>query len=199
MSKIFSQSNNNVYKIIVTGTPGVGKTSVSLRIAHILNAKYINLANLVKSNKLFLGYDSKLNSYIIDEERTKQIIKELLEKNGRIVIDTHILTVFEPKLIDLVIVLRLNPKILLNRLKERNYPLVKIKANIQAEVIGVCLVEALKLFGSNKVVELDVTSKRLEEVVQEVLDAIRHPHKYRPGKVDWSQIIYDDELIKYLI
>lgn len=194
-----SSKSSKVNKIIITGTPGVGKTSVSKKVASILNAKYVNLAEFVKSNKLFLGYDNELNSYIIDEEKTRKTLRRLLKEYSRIVVDTHILTVFDSDAVDLVIVLRLNPKILLKRLKERNYSLSKIKVNIQAEVLGVCLSEAVEIFGLDKVAEVDTTARNLEEVVREVLNAIEYPNKYRPGKVDWSQLIYDDELVKYLV
>ncbi|RLE94521.1 MAG: kinase [Thermoprotei archaeon] len=194
-----SSKNSKVNRIIITGTPGVGKTSVSKKVASILNAKYVNLAEFVKSNKLFLEYDNELNSYIIDEEKTRKTLRRLLREYSRVVVDTHILTVFDPNAVDLAIVLRLNPKILLKRLKERNYSLSKIKVNIQAEMLGVCLSEAVEIFGLDKVAEVDTTARNLEEVVREVLNAIDHPNKYRPGKVDWSQLIYDDELMKYLV
>ena len=194
-----SSKNSKVNRIIITGTPGVGKTSVSKKVASILNAKYVNLADFVKSNKLFLEYDNELNSYIIDEEKTRKILRRLLKEYSRVVVDTHILTVFDPNAVDLVIVLRLNPKILLKRLKERNYSLSKIKVNIQAEMLGVCLSEAVEIFGLDKVAEVDTTARNLEEVVREVLNAIDYPNKYKPGKVDWSQLIYDDELMKYLV
>jgi len=194
-----SSKNSKVNRIIITGTPGVGKTSVSKKVASILNAKYVNLADFVKSNKLFLEYDDELNSYIIDEEKTRKILRRLLKEYSRVVVDTHILTVFDPNAVDLVIVLRLNPKILLKRLKERNYSLSKIKVNIQAEMLGVCLSEAVEIFGLDKVAEVDTTARNLEEVVREVLNAIDYPNKYKPGKVDWSQLIYDDELMKYLV
>jgi len=194
-----SSKNSKVNRIIITGTPGVGKTSVSKKVASILNAKYVNLADFVKSNKLFLEYDDELNSHIIDEEKTRKILRRLLKEYSRVVVDTHILTVFDPNAVDLVIVLRLNPKILLKRLKERNYSLSKIKVNIQAEMLGVCLSEAVEIFGLDKVAEVDTTARNLEEVVREVLNAIDYPNKYKPGKVDWSQLIYDDELMKYLV
>lgn len=46
--------------ILVTGTPGAGKTKVSREIAKKYNLKYIDVNKLIKENKLYGGYDKKL-------------------------------------------------------------------------------------------------------------------------------------------
>lgn len=53
-------------KIFLTGTPGVGKTTVSKLLAKKLSAKVININELVKEKSLYIGLDEKRNSVIVD-------------------------------------------------------------------------------------------------------------------------------------
>ncbi|RLE83082.1 MAG: NMP kinase [Thermoprotei archaeon] len=186
--------------IVVTGTPGVGKTTISKILAKRLQAEYISLRELVLKYRLVLNYDRELLSWIIDEDRVRRILRKsiLRKQSKKIVIDTHILSVIDSDLVDIVVVLRLHPKLLLKRLKERHYPLSKIKANIQCEVMGLCTAEAVSIFSEDKVVEINTSDREIEEALNEVVNALNNPEKYRPGKIDWSQVIFEDELVKYL-
>src|SRR5260370_35470458 len=67
------------------------------------------------------------------------------------------------------IVLRLDPVILAKRLHERNWPKLKIWENVESEMIDVSLYDSLKVLGKTKVLEIDATGKRPEELVREIL------------------------------
>ena len=45
--------------IIVTGTPGTGKTTFSKEIAKEKNLKYIDVSKIIKENNLSEGFDRK--------------------------------------------------------------------------------------------------------------------------------------------
>ncbi len=52
--------------IIVTGTPGTGKTTLSKKISKLLDYKYIDVNKLIKENKLHDGYDRKKKCFVVD-------------------------------------------------------------------------------------------------------------------------------------
>ena len=66
--------------ILVTGTPCVGKTSVSRKLAAKLNALHIDLAELVKREKLYSEIDTERNSLIADLDKVSQKVKKIIQK-----------------------------------------------------------------------------------------------------------------------
>ncbi len=62
--------------IIITGTPGTGKTTLAKKIAKQKNFLYIDGKAVIKSAKLDRKYDKKRNCFIIDE---RKFVKELIK------------------------------------------------------------------------------------------------------------------------
>jgi adenylate kinase len=60
--------------ILVSGTPGVGKTMVSHKLASKLGARYIGITDLVKSENLFTNVDEERKTLIAD---TKKLTKHI--------------------------------------------------------------------------------------------------------------------------
>ena len=65
--------------ILVTGTPCVGKTSVAHLLASKLDAFYANLTELAVGENLILGKDEERDSIIVDENRMRHKICEIVE------------------------------------------------------------------------------------------------------------------------
>jgi broad-specificity NMP kinase len=65
--------------IVVTGTPGVGKTVCSRLLAGELSARHIDLGELVKEKDLTLDVDSKRDTIIADIGRLATFLAQLLE------------------------------------------------------------------------------------------------------------------------
>ena len=64
--------------IIVTGTPGTGKTALSKRLAKKLNFYYIDANKIIFEYKLSDGYDRKRKTKIIDVKKlNKKLIYEI--------------------------------------------------------------------------------------------------------------------------
>ncbi len=183
--------------IIVTGTPGTGKTSVSRLLAEKLGCIHLDVSRYVIENRMYVSYDEERQSYVIDEDRVREAIKKLVETSKCIIIDIHypeLLDFLQP---DIVIILRTAPEILERRLKPRNWPENKVKENIMAEILGVPTANALSIVGSDKIYEIDTTDREPEEVVRIVLEDILEG-KAKPGpKIDWLSRMSSDELIKY--
>ena len=71
--------------------------------------------------------------------------------------------------------------------------------NLAAEILDVCLFDAVDVCGVEKLCEMDTTSKSPEEVVDEIISVIKGERKPEVGIVDWlgmleSEGILDDYL-----
>ncbi|MEM2995415.1 MAG: adenylate kinase family protein [Candidatus Bathyarchaeia archaeon] len=174
--------------IVVTGTPCVGKTSVASLLASRLDALHVNLTELAMRENLVLGKDEKRNSMIVDEVKVKRRIREIVKDNSEkiVVVDGHYAASVVPKkLATHVFVLRRDPAELKIFMEKRGFTNHKLWENLASEILDVCLVEVLEVYGGEKVCELDVTSKSVEEVVDEVLQILAGQRKCRVGVVDW--------------
>jgi len=158
--------------IIVTGTPGVGKTAVGKLLAERLGSEFLSLGDLVKKQRLHKGFDRSARSYMIDEPAVKRMLKGYLKdyREKRIVFETHSFNSILQKTHGMVaVVLRLDPLVLARRLKERNWPKLKIWENVEAELIDLSLYDSLKVLGNRGVYEIDATGKSPGNLVREIL------------------------------
>ena len=172
--------------IAVTGTPGVGKTTVSKLLAEKLGYDYVSLRDY--AIKRGIGEGTEELEVEVDE-LAYNFERDFEGKN--VVVDGH-LSHFLPA--DIVVVLRAHPKLIGERLTERGYSREKVGENVEAELVDVILVEALE--ENENVVEVDTTGKTPEEVVNEILGLIEKGVRRRVGIVDWSEVY--DEVIPYL-
>ena len=173
--------------ILIIGTPGVGKTVVSKLLASKTDAMYINLAELVKREKLILGVDKARDTLIADIDKVSNRIKEILESSERdVVIDGHYaMDVVSAENVHLAFVLRRNPDELKKTLESRDFGKKKVWENLAAEVLDVCLWDAVSACGSEKVCEIDVSDKKVEDIVKEMLSILDGEKNCRRGIVDW--------------
>lgn len=72
--------------IIVSGSPGTGKTALSRKLAEKLDFQYIDVNKVIKKYNISEGYDKKRKSKIIDTNKlNKALIKEISNFNKMIV------------------------------------------------------------------------------------------------------------------
>ena len=142
--------------IIITGTPGVGKTSHSELLAqNIPSLTHLSINTLVKERGCHEGWDEAAQSWIVDEDALLDTLEEdQLSEKGGYIIDWHACDLFPKAWIDLVVVLRTATEALYDRLKARNYNEGKLQENIDAEVMEVILDEARESYDEEIVVEL---------------------------------------------
>jgi len=185
--------------ILVTGTPCVGKTSVARLLTSRLDAFYVNLTELALHENLVSGKDEERGSIIVDENRTRRKIREIVEDcdKSEIIVDGHYAVSVVPKeLTTHVFVLRRDPVELRKLMEQRGFSERKLWENLASEILDVCLCEALNVYENGKVCELDVSCKSVEEIVDEVLDILNGSKECRVGVVDWLGKLESEDLLE---
>lgn len=61
--------------MLITGTPGVGKSLVSSKLREIFKCEYLNVSRFVVERKLYTEFDEISQSYVIDEEKVKEELR----------------------------------------------------------------------------------------------------------------------------
>ena len=123
--------------IIVTGTPGSGKTTVAMRLAKHLDFLYIDVNKIISKHKLSQGSDRTRKCKIIDTKELNKHLKLIIKQNNNSVIDSHLSHFLPKSSVDLCIITRCNLKLLKSRLKRRDYSKDKIEENIEVEIMEV--------------------------------------------------------------
>lgn len=169
--------------IIVTGTPGVGKTSHCELLAQNTGLKHLSINQVIKERSCHDGWDEQFKSWIVDEDkvstpgdpaslRTNIESPQLLDAiedeipQGGYIIDWHACDLFPKRWINLVVVLRTDSTKLYDRLRARNYPESKLQDNLDTEIMEVLLEEARESYDGEIVVELQ--SNEAEDIESNV-------------------------------
>ncbi|SRR6266705_2262881 len=175
--------------IIVTGTPGVGKTIIGKLLARKTGSTFLSLGDIVRRNRLHEGFDRRAGSYIINERAVEKKLQKYFEDHQEkvIVFETHFVSSIIHKTRGMVaVVLRLDPVVLARRLGARNWPKRKIWENVEAEIIDLSLYDAFKVLGKARVYELDATGKRPGNIVREVLNVLSRKEGWS-SKSNWLE------------
>jgi len=183
--------------IVVTGTPGVGKTRFSRALAKKLGAVHIDLGLLATREKFTTGFDKLRQTYIVDTKKMARALKRILHYlSGNVVLDGHFAADVVPlKLLDMVFVLRCHPEKLKRRLRRRKIPERKMAENVRAEILDVCLLDAINSCGLKRVCEIDVSTKKTAALVAEALKVLENRSKRRVGVVDWLGLLERQDLL----
>jgi len=175
--------------ILVMGTPCVGKTAVSNRLATELNALHIDLGEFVTREKLSSGVDKTRGTLIADRVKLSKRVQEIIKREGMnrdIIVDGHYATDIVPsKSVTKVFVLRRDPEELKHLMEACGFKGRKLWENLAAEILGTCLYDAVKAVGLNKVCEIDVTGRRIEEIISDIVSILDEKKQCTVGMVDW--------------
>ena len=186
--------------IVISGTPGCGKTSVSKKIAEILNVKVISLNKLVISKNFSLEYDNNRDTYIVDTNGFLPILKneiERIQKNETdiLIIEGHFSDIVPESYINYIFILRCDPDELYKRLEKKGYTLKKIRENIQAEILGNCVNYFIQKGIKLPLFEIDTTNKNLGTIAKIIINIVvenENAENYKVGNIDWLEKLFKE-------
>lgn len=188
--------------IFISGTPCTGKTTVSKVLYNKLkfknDVKLIHVNNLVDlNNNLVLGFDTKKDYKEIDLDllnkdfsKERELFLNKKSNKPKIIIFEGHLTHFcsNPSK---VIILRVNPSILKERLNKRDYDNSKIHENLEAESLDVCGVESYDYHPLNTC-EIDATNLSVDEVVDKIISIIDGELASPVGSINFMDWLLDN-------
>jgi adenylate kinase len=151
-------------KIAITGTPGVGKTVVSKKLAKQMKYDLIELNDDIKKKKLYDYYDKKRKCFVVDVRKLNRYFKKIKGKN--LIFDSHLSHTLNG--INMIIVLRCRPNILQNRLHKKRWSKEKVRENTEAELIGLISWEARQT--KKNVFDVDNTRSKALNTIKQIIN-----------------------------
>lgn len=127
--------------ILITGTPGTGKTSTASALAAATGLVHVNVGEIVREKELHDGYDEEFESFVINEDKVCDELEEQMTGGG-VIVDSHSCDMFPERWFDLVVVLQTDNSILYDRLAARGYTGRKLEENMECEIMQVLAEEA---------------------------------------------------------
>ncbi len=185
--------------VVITGTPGVGKTVTAKRVSEMMEMKLLELGALAQASAIS-GKDSERESLIIDPKKLRAAIRRTLrETDADFIAEGHYGEIVPAEYVKVAIVIRLDPIELEARLKARGYPEKKVKENVQAEILDSCLISAVEAFGKDAVVEIDSTGLGEDALARIISEAIGGAAGSPPGTINWIAKLEKDGKIAKLL
>ena len=167
----------------LTGTPGTGKKTIAPLVAASLGIPRIGLNDFATSSGLASPRkESEVDPRTLGRSFLRQV-------RGSTLVYGHLLPyAFAHGAFQMVIVLRCEPGVLKRRLQRRRYSTGKVKANLEAELIGVIASDCYSVFGEGVVAEYNTTGKNPRRAAKDVASLILAKHGGR--RHDWT-VRYD--------
>jgi len=141
-------------RLIITGSPGTGKTTLAKSLGEKLNLTVLNEKDFALKNGI--GSFNEENELEIPIKEFEEKANAFLKKTDDVIFEGHV--VCEAKLhVDKAILIRVDPEDLEMRLENRNYSMEKVMDNVFCEGIDYCKKQVIKNYPIDKIIE--VTSK----------------------------------------
>ena len=162
--------------VLITGTPGTGKSSLAERVAAAVEGfKRIDVSQLAKEQDMLEEFDEELDTHVIDEDKVLDHMEEhgLGGDAGGVVVDYHGCDLFPERWFDLVVVLTCDNTVLYDRLQARGYSESKIRGNVECEIFQTLVEEAkdsydesiVKVCASDTIDDMEENEKAIVEFI----------------------------------
>ena len=187
--------------IIISGTPGCGKTSVAHELSKLIDTRIISLSELAVTDDFSFEYDKERKTYIVDFKiflpyilKKIKIIK--MNPSQFLIIESHFSDIIPNKYINYIFILRCDPDELAKRLQKKNFDLDKITENVQSEILGNCVNYLVQKKIKSPIYEIDTTNLNIESVAKTINDIIFvkiDVGNYYLGKIDWLEKLFQED------
>lgn len=186
--------------IIISGTPGCGKTSVAKKLTNFLQAKIISLNDLAISDNFSFEYDEERKTYLVDFDIFLPYVLKKIEEIKKtklpyLIIEGHFSDIIPEKYIDYAFILRCDPDILYKRLEQKDYTQAKIIENIQAEILGNSVNYFIQKPASFPLFEIntaDLSIHLIAKIIVDIVLGIKNGNQYEIGKIDWLEKLFQE-------
>jgi adenylate kinase len=182
-------------RLVVTGTPGVGKHTSAKLIAEKLGAGIVDI-NKVAIDKGAIAEKTDRGLDVDLKKLQGLVSKAMLSKKDLIIVGHLAPYVVKRADIGMAAVLRRSPYSLRETLESRGYSHSKVIENTSSEILGVSMYDAIKAFGKQKVAEFDTTGKTPEQTASEVIRALKKQAPRKTGIVDWLTLVSEKDDIR---
>jgi adenylate kinase len=179
------------FRLVITGTPGVGKhTSARLVAKKFRGSKIIDINELAIANNAVLEYKDRYGTSI-DIKKVSRLIEYETKTNRKdLIIVGHLAPyVINPEGISIAIVLRRSPYKLISVFQKRHYSPEKVRENIASEILGITLYDSLKAFGKYKIAEVDTTGEMPSQTLDKIISLLQRKSRPQFGYIDWLSVV----------
>ena len=167
-------------RVALTGTPGVGKTTLS-KVAAADGWSVLDLKAWAAQEGCVVGWDEEDQAEVVDVKRLAKRVRP--DDGSKLLVEGHLSHLLP---LDAAWVVRADPKTLATRLEARGYPDRKVRENMEAEALDIILQEALERHPA-RLVQRDGTRRSPQELYKSFAD-VRLESLKRPDlePVDWT-------------
>jgi len=189
-------------KIILSGTPGVGKHTIATILSSLFDkVRIVDINKIILSENLLVS--SQRGNHDVDIQKSFDFLTLLLSKKeyqDSVIVGHLAPYVIDPLLVDLAVILRRSPYELRKIYEDRSYSQTKICDNMVAEILGIISHDALKNFELSKLSELEITTSILPSLsAQKIVHMYRDKKQRSFGNIDWLPLIQNDsDMLKFL-
>lgn len=186
--------------LIITGVPGTGKTTISRLLQEKLDAIHVDVTKLAISERNIKETDEKRDTLIVNMKTLGEKLFDLINKSKKpVIIDGHYSPeLIQTDLVEKIFVLRRAPWLIKEVLEKRGYSKEKILENVEAEILGTCLHDALSHHPKELICEIDVTDRSSDYTAEFITSILAENKTCEVYGIDWGNNIKTFEILKEL-